>query len=151
MTEAPHDVVFVIESRFDQVRRVGAEIEKLCLELGFDQSTSHSVELCAVEAITNVIRHAYGGAPGRSVETRLTVREDCLELRVLDEGVPIPEAKKRPALQPFDPRRPETIPEGGRGVFLIHSLMDAVEYGTLDGRNVITMIKLRPRRSLVRD
>jgi serine/threonine-protein kinase RsbW len=41
----------------------------------------------------------------------------------------------------FDPCDPATIPEHGRGLFIIHKLMDDVTYEQFGNKNVLTMKK----------
>jgi len=41
----------------------------------------------------------------------------------------------------FNPCDPATIPERGRGFFIIYKLMDDVTYESLGNKNILTMIK----------
>jgi serine/threonine-protein kinase RsbW len=74
----------------------------------------------------------------------VTFLPERLEVRVRDHGCPIPEEKSQPRVVEFDPEDPASIPEGGRGVFLIHRMMDDVRYTTEDGVNILIMGKHRP-------
>jgi sigma-B regulation protein RsbU (phosphoserine phosphatase) len=91
------------------------------------------VELVLVEACANVVRHAYGEAGGW-VEIRVAVLPGrMVRFQVVDWG------------QPFDPPERWGLPEdqstSGRGLFLIHALMDRVHYGRWEGANVLTVEK----------
>ena len=60
-------------------------------------------------------------------------------MKIADTGSPLP-AKM------FRPRQPQIragveLPASGRGLFIIHSLMDHVSYATAGGRNVLSMTR----------
>lgn len=129
-----------IDSELGNVHLVGLAVHKICEYLGLDDEGCSHVELAVVEAVTNSIRHAYGGAPGHLVEVVATVDPDHLRLEVIDDGRPVPAAVRRhPPPPPI-----EELPEGGYGMFLIFELMDSVDFERRDGRNVVVLTKLRP-------
>ena len=66
------------------------------------------------------MRHAYRGEAGHSITTQMILTDDALEVRVVDQGSPVPVAKRTPPYIDFDPEDPDSIPESGRGTFLIH-------------------------------
>jgi serine/threonine-protein kinase RsbW len=140
------EVSMRIDSRLENVALIGVALQRIAEELGFGESESYNLELCLVEALTNSIRHAYGGEPGHPVTARFTVLDEQLELRVLDEGAAVPEEKRVPHDPDFDPDDLASVPEGGRGIFLIHALMDRVEYLREGAANVLLMIKALPPR-----
>ncbi len=88
---------------------------------GFDKDLTTRLLLAVTEAVTNVIRHVYGGATDRRVD--LAMRADDGELRIdlVDYGTFID--PKHIASRPLDDVRP-----GGIGVHLIKTTMDRVEY-----------------------
>jgi serine/threonine-protein kinase RsbW len=140
----PREIAFLIESRLQNVSFVGLSINRICRDLGFDEAEAHNVELSAVESLTNVIRHAYGLAPDRPVIARLTAHDDRIELRVMHQGAPVPEHKRGVPAPPEEPDDPMKLAEGGRGLFLIHTLMDRVEYETEGDAHVVLLTKARP-------
>ena len=92
-----------------------------------------AVELAMVEACANVVRYAYG-EEGGVLELRVAVAPGSLvRFQVVDHG------------RPFDPPErwglPEATSTSGRGLFLIHTLMDRVHYGRVEGANVLTLEK----------
>lgn len=141
------EVAFLIESRLQNVSFVGLSVNRICRELGFDEVEAHNVELSVVEALTNVIRHAYGLAADRPVVARLTAHDDRIELRVMHQGAPVPEHKRVAPPQPEEPGDPLDLAEGGRGLFLMNALMDRVDYGTEGDAHVVLLTKARPGRS----
>ncbi len=144
MTTEPREVAFLIDSDLRHVGLVTAATERICLEAGFTAEDADAVELAVAEALTNVIRHAHGGVAGSPVWTRLRLTSGAVEIRVVDEGAPFSEPASA-ELPDFDPSRPETLPEGGMGLYLIHTLMDVVERGTEGTANVLRLVKNRRR------
>jgi serine/threonine-protein kinase RsbW len=138
---ARHAISLTIDSRLENVALLGVATRGIARQLGFSEDEALNVELCVVEAASNCIRHAYRGEAGHPVVARITARRERLEIVVEDEGRPIPEDKREPRPIDFDPSHIGSIPEGGRGVFLVHALMDTVEYGRDGGRNVLVMTK----------
>jgi serine/threonine-protein kinase RsbW len=116
-----------------------------------DAAEASSVDLCATEAVTNAIKHAYRGAQGHdvSVEVCFTSEPDPdvrLDVSVCDQGVSMPEeqlAKLRDGsnVLEFDPADLGSVPEGGMGIEIIRLLMDQVSYSTNGGTNCLRMTK----------
>ena len=95
-------------------------------------SDQASVELCAVEAVTNAIKHAYRGAGGHEVSVEVSFTRERLDLDVRDQGMVCPRRKREAAAAPASLRirsvRLEAIPEGGMGLEIIRREMDETSY-----------------------
>ena len=95
--------------------------------LGMEEDKAESVTLAVVEAITNVIRHSYGGPCDKPIIVSLNKvcsgpdNKPALEIVIRDFGKQIDpkEIKGRD----LDDVRP-----GGLGVHIIQSVMDEMEY-----------------------
>lgn len=131
---------FAIDSNLANVSLVAVAVNRICVQLGFDDLSAGQVELCIAEAATNAIRHAYHDEPGHTVGIALAADTDQLKIEVSDSGTPMPvEQEQRLVhgtqaieLQNIDR---SSLPEGGRGLQIIHDLMDEVSYvraGTLN-------------------
>jgi serine/threonine-protein kinase RsbW len=143
------EIEIAIDSRLENVSLVGLAVHRIGEAAGLPSAESHHLELCTVEAVSNAIRHAYGGEQGHTVSVRLRLEPDRIEVRVRDEGRPLPEERRTPRRPDYDPGNLESIPEGGWGLFLIHQMMDRVEYATDGGANVLVMTKRIPEPSRV--
>ncbi len=128
-----------IESRLDHVELLGRAVHALCAAAGMPARECGQVELALVEAVNNVIRHAYRGEAGHPVRVEFAVRGDRFTIEIEDEGTPMPD-RRAPVLD-FDPADVASLPEGGMGLFIIHSVMDEVEFRRLDGRNTMRMTR----------
>jgi serine/threonine-protein kinase RsbW len=122
-----------IDSDLGNVSLVAAAVRSVCICLGLDRVAANQVELCTVEAVTNVIQHAYHGQPGHVVSVIVTIEIDQLRLEVVDSGTPMPmEYRERllhgsDVFQICDTER-ASLAESGRGLQIMHDLMDAVAY-----------------------
>jgi serine/threonine-protein kinase RsbW len=130
-----------IDSRLADVFLVGLSIRGMCQALPLDPTAIDAVEICVVEAVNNAIEHAYANAPGHAVEVEVLVDDAALQMAVRDQGRAMdwPATCARADASDIDP-----LADGGRGVFIIRSLMDDVSYARRDGWNVLTMIKFAP-------
>lgn len=88
---------------------------------GFASEDRHAISLAVTEAMTNVIRHAYGGASSERIDLVLDTRDARFRLDIIDYAEYVD--PKRIASRPLDEVRP-----GGLGVHLIKSTMDEVHY-----------------------
>jgi serine/threonine-protein kinase RsbW len=135
-----------IDSNLEEVFLVSLVIRAVCSHAGLDELQTAEVELCAVEAATSAIKHAYGGKPGRDVSVALAFTDQRLDLEVRDEGRSMPiEQRERlrngSAVLAFEPSDLANVPEGGMGLEIIHRTMDLVEYSTDGGSNRLRLTK----------
>lgn len=97
------------------------------------------VQLAYEEAITNAIRHGNQLSADKTVQVGMHVDGERLEIEIVDQG-PGFDLSKVP-----DPRDEDRLEcPGGRGVLLIHSVMNQVHYS--DRGNRVQMIKIKGQR-----
>ncbi len=97
------------------------------------------VELCMVEAITNVINHAYGGRSGHQLEITCMSTRDMMTLRFVDSGKAMTNVP--------DLTLPETMASSGRGWFIMNNFMDEAVYHPRSNLNVTILTKYLTRES----
>lgn len=99
------------------------------------QEEIQAAELAIVEASNNAIKYVNGEGHGKEIEIEVGLGVDRLEVRVSDNtaGFEWPEKIELPTGDA----------ENGRGLFLIHSLMDRVNYFRGRGQNFLVMIRNR--------
>jgi len=118
-------------------------LAQLAETLGFSRAECRAVVLAVDEALTNIIRHGYGGEEGHPIHASfrwIAVRRDgkhgrALEIVLEDSGKKIDCAKL--CGRPLEDVRP-----GGLGMHFINECMDAVEFRRKLGRNQLRLIKL---------
>lgn len=140
--KAISSIKLVIDSRLENVRLLGLAVQAFCVYLNFDETEAFQTQLALVEGVTNIIRHAYDGQPGREVEVTITLYPQCLSFQIIDTGQPLP-ALNLKALE-FDPSDVSHLPEGGMGMVIMHHVMDRVEYRRIGESNILTMDKCFP-------
>ena len=114
---------------------------------GVSTVITDAIILALHEAASNVIRHAHRDLPGASLQIACELDDERIEIHLRDEGEPF-DLEAVPCLNPGEVRL------GGRGVFLMRTLMDELHCEPLPERgNHLRMVKYRRRnlRSAAKD
>ena len=126
-------------NKIEEIGRMSEFIDQLAEEFNLSPEVSFNVHLALEEAVTNVIMYAF--PEGEEHEIMLTVRcaNNSLIFNVVDSGMEFD-----PTLQPDADvtLSLEERPIGGLGIFLIRRIMQKVEYRRVDGKNILTMVKV---------
>lgn len=124
-----------VPSDVQQIEGIVAQVVRRCREHRFNgRQLSLNVPVALTEALSNAILRGNGDVAGKHVCVRADVVDGQLVLEIEDEGVGFDlEACTE------DPTTPENLlREDGRGLFLMHRLMDRVERYRNDG-NVVRL------------
>jgi len=122
---------------------VRATVERAAEMLHFPDADTRAIVRSVDEALANVMRHAYGGHPGRPIEVVCNrVQEedgakrerDGLEIVLEDQG-------EAPDLAKFKSRPLDEIRPGGLGLHFIREGMDVVEFHRKKGKNQLRLVK----------
>jgi anti-sigma regulatory factor (Ser/Thr protein kinase) len=121
---------------------VRAALAQLTEKLGFPEAECRAVVLAVDEALTNIMRHAYGGKTGqpitasfRCVETgQYEAHKEAFEIVLEDHGADVDRAK-------LCGRALEDVRPGGLGLHFIRESMDAVEFSRSNDRNKLRLVK----------
>jgi len=130
------EIELTITSHPRWMKLVRQIVQTFADEAGFDAKHAHAITLAVGEAIGNVIKHAYKNSPDRTFSLACTSNGSGLEVRIEDQGAP------------FDPLKRESLPPdeirpGGRGIYLMRTIMDELEYERRGDTNVVRMRKFR--------
>jgi serine/threonine-protein kinase RsbW len=122
-----------IDSNLSDVSLVAVAINQICVHIGMDERQASEVELCIAEAATNAIRHAYHGQRGQTVSIAVSTDVDRLQIEICDWGTPMPPEQidrliHGAEIVERDGTDRALLEEGGRGLQIIHNLMDEVSY-----------------------
>lgn len=132
-----------IDSRPECVELLGGAVAGLCGLTALPADEIARIELALVEAVNNVIEHAYHSEPGHAVVVEFRLYQDAFSLSVRDRGDPMDPLKLDAPAEAahLDRSDPEGWPLRGRGLRIIKSFMDSVDYRIDDGENTLTMCR----------
>jgi serine/threonine-protein kinase RsbW len=121
---------------------VRGTVERLAEEAGFSAEDSRAVTRAVDEALTNIIRHAYGGKADRPIVIRFSAVEEHSDGGT-SEGLEILLSDRGPEVKPEDMcgRALEDVKPGGLGLHFIQKSMDVVEYKRAKGTNRLRLVK----------
>lgn len=109
-----------------------------CREHGLRDPDSRALVMAMNEAITNVMRHAYGRDLTRRIRIACSRRADSVEIEVSDLG-----REFDPRMQPLLP--PSELRVGGRGIYIMRSSVDELDYERDGEWNRLRLRKRLPR------
>ncbi len=119
-----------IPSEFDSLHKVESLIDNVCDKLSVSEEYYGNVLIAVTEAVNNAIEHGNQGRNDLTVEVEVGDKEADFCFSVKDQGDGF-DHKNLP-----DPTAPENLEkENGRGIYLMRSLADAVEFEN-GGRHV---------------
>jgi serine/threonine-protein kinase RsbW len=131
-----------MESNPESLCLVRATIERASEVLHFHETQTRAIVRSVDEALANVMRHAYKGAPGKTIEitcrrmrAKVNGREPLgMEILLHDRGTKVDRKKLKG--RPLDEIRP-----GGLGLHFIRESMDVVEFSRKKGKNQLRLLK----------
>jgi serine/threonine-protein kinase RsbW len=117
-------------SDINELSKAESLVDKICQQLAINEDYYGNVLIAVTEAVNNAIRHGNKENKSKKVQINVCDSERVFKITVCDEG------------QGFDyynlpdPTAPENIEkENGRGIFLMKSLADSVQFNN-NGREV---------------
>ncbi len=123
-----------------RLAEVRSFVEKHGKEHGYSAEQMHDVRLAVDEALTNIIKHAYEKDSTKKIDIELEINSEKLCVTLADTGKAF---KVRALKQPNVLEYARQKKRGGMGLYLIHTLMDSVDYYRKEGKNEIRMCKNR--------
>jgi anti-sigma regulatory factor (Ser/Thr protein kinase) len=113
-----------------------AWIEGVVAPMDLPPRTTHAVQLCLEEAVTNIVSHAFEPGGEHDIGVALWRGETALYAEVTDTGRAFdPLSHPLPAA----PKDLASAPVGGLGIKLIRSFADRLTYHRCDGTNRLTL------------
>jgi anti-sigma regulatory factor (Ser/Thr protein kinase) len=111
-------------------------IEEVCQRWGVTDRARFHLQLAVDEAVSNIVRHGYGGGPG-PILLRMGRQDHDVWVELRDEG------------RAFDPTTAPSPPQheaaerpiGGLGIHLMRQVMDEVTYRREGKENILRLVK----------
>lgn len=126
---------FEFSSLPENLNIVESFVEQLRIELGLNDDIEANILVSLSEAVNNAIVHGNKMNPEKKVRMKMVKDEKLLTFSVEDEGIGFNPNEV------MDPTAPENIDKPtGRGIFLIRSLADSVEFFDEGRKIVITFL-----------
>jgi serine/threonine-protein kinase RsbW len=136
----PEVIRLRMPSRLELLSVVDALATSLCSRMDFDADTTSQVTTSVIEAGTNAIQHGHQRNASLPVDMTFTLFGDRLEVEVVDTGPGFdPDALNGDVTSPehlFDAR--------GRGIFIMRTCMDEVDFRFTPSGTICHLVKRRP-------
>jgi len=132
------DQTFELHLRNDlsELRRVDEWVRHVAEQLHLREEVVHSVHLCLIEAVTNVIVHGGGDPSSHGISISIQGLKDVVTTRVSDSG------------RPFDPlgyvphpktKSPQEAKIGGHGIRLMRQFATSLSYKRQANQNSLIL------------
>ena len=116
------------------IGHIGENIARTLRDYSGDrEKLAFDLNLVLTEAMANAIQHANEGNPAKEVHIEISTVSQRLIIRVFDFGPGFD------VEQYIKPRHP--LEENGRGIYLIHTIMDEISYNSTEDGHVLEMVK----------
>jgi serine/threonine-protein kinase RsbW len=139
-SSGPETITLTLPSRLELLGVLDRVAVALCERMRFDDDTCSQVALSVIEAGTNAIQHGHKKDASKPFDVRFEVFPDSLEITVHDTG-----AGFNPESLNGDVTSPEHLLDArGRGIYLMRSCMDSVDFRFGDFGTEIHLVKHRP-------
>lgn len=126
----------VLRNDLPELERLVPFVEEYARRAGLPPATAYAIQLCADEAVSNVVRH--GGPEGRasSIAVRLRSVPGATDLLIVDDGAPFDPTRVPP---PRPAASLEDVRIGGLGVHLMRKFSTAMHYERRGSENRLTL------------
>lgn len=127
----------VIPNELSSVRKMSDWLDAIILEMDMPEEIVFKFDLCANEAVTNIISYAYPENGKHEIELSLWLESGVLSLEIEDDGIPFNPLDRWPHVQPESLEKAEI---GGLGIDLIRQFMDECHYVRQEGKNILKIM-----------
>lgn len=124
----------VLVSTPNEIMKVEEFLERINERLRLSDARYNKLLVATTEAVNNGIIHGNKRDPKKKVTLTFEVNNASLTVHVKDEGSGV-----NPATLPNPLAEENLLRENGRGVFLMRTLMDSVEFEQLPGGAEVVM------------
>jgi anti-sigma regulatory factor (Ser/Thr protein kinase) len=132
-----------VRNDLDELTRLAEWLNTCGEQHSIPEQTVQHVDLCAAEAVTNIMTHGFAEVGAHEIAVRLGQEGKDVVLEIEDDGVA------------FDPTEAEPVPLatlestriGGWGMRIVRRFSDEVRYRRIDGRNCLTLVFRQPSQA----
>ena len=121
-----------------EIAGVAAQIDAFCEAQELAPQVAYAVNLAIDEILTNTISHGYDDDEAHRIELIVCLEGETLVVVIVDDGRAFDPSL---AGEPDFEASAEDPALDRLGLFLVHQMMDGVDYRRRDGCNVVTLTK----------
>jgi serine/threonine-protein kinase RsbW len=124
-----------------------AFVESVGVACGLQRQVVHALVLATGEAVTNIVRHAHRHLNAAQFHLHMEIQKDAVVLTFQDQGDPFD-------LASFPHLNPGELRIGGRGIYLLRTLMDELScepLGPNQPGNRLRMVKRYAAAGAIRE
>lgn len=137
--KAPH-YRLVIPNELSAIRNMSEWLDASMREMGVGDDLVFKFDLCANEAVTNIISYGYTDALAHEIALSISLEDDKVSLEIEDDGQPFNPLESPEHAQPASLEEAEI---GGVGIDLIRKFMDECRYRRDAGKNIFQMLAVQ--------
>jgi anti-sigma regulatory factor (Ser/Thr protein kinase) len=126
-----------LRSQISELAQISPWIEHLASQYAIPTKTQFAMNLCLEEALSNIVRHGYGGAPDHNIFIDCRIPQSGVFLFVVDDEAP--HFNPVEALEPPIPGRLEDLQVGGQGIRLLRRFADNLKYEATPSGNRLSI------------
>lgn len=123
-----------------EIARVAEQIDEFCASRAIASEVAYAVNLALDEILTNTISYGYADDELYQIKISVSLEAEALVIVIVDDSAAFDLSN---APTPNIGASLEERPLGGLGLFLVHQVMDSVEYRREGERNIVTLKKNR--------
>ena len=136
MNETVREISLANELR--EIAGVAAQVDQFCTAHQLMPGTAYAVNLAIDEILTNTISYGYEDRDRHQIEIIVSLEAGALVVVIVDDSMPFdlglaPDRDLDLSL--------EDTALSGLGLYLVHQMMDSVDYRREEGCNIVTLIK----------
>ncbi len=135
-SETQQVITLSLPSSMRHVYLLDVVVTEVLKDLGFAEEIQEQINLAAIEAGTNAIKHGNKEDPNKKAVMQFLLGEEKLMIVIEDEGDGF---TRKEVADPLDPEN--LLKSSGRGLFLMEACMDAVTYEA--NGTIIKMVKYK--------
>jgi len=129
-------ILLSLPSRLELLGVVDKIADGITELLDFEDVDRDAVAISVIEACTNAIQHGHRTTVEKRVEVSFTIDDDTLSIVIEDHGsgfIPLSAEEQTP---------PDLLATRGRGIYIMRSMMDEVDFDFSNGTRVL-LVKRR--------
>ena len=131
-----NEIELVIPSDPDQIQVVERKLGQITKKLGLSDDDKDNLAIAVTEVVSNAILHGNKSDKNKKVHVNFIISSEFIKIEVADQGVGF---NPDQLANPLDPDN--LLKESGRGIFIVRTLMDDVDFECTKNGSKVILIK----------